>query len=62
MEQNNQTLAQEKAKNLTDKTIKELEAEQKANEIEQTDVRETLGNILYELRGDDEQEKRAKII
>lgn len=41
MEQNHQTLAQEKAKNLTDKTIEELEAEQKANEIEQADVRET---------------------
>ena len=60
MEQNNQTLAQEKAKNLTDKTIEELEAEQKANEIEQTDVRETLGNILYELRGDDEAREKSK--
>ena len=60
MEQNNQTLAQEKAKNLTDKTTEELEAEQKANEIEQTDVRETLGNILYELRGDDEAREKSK--
>ena len=60
MEQNNQTLAQEKAKNLTDKTIEELEAEQKTNEIEQTDVRETLGNILYELRGDDEAREKSK--
>ena len=60
MEQNNQTLAQEKAKNLTDKTIEELEAEQKANEIEQADVRETLGNILYELRGDDEAREKSK--
>lgn len=60
MEQNNQTLAQKKAKNLTDKTIEELEAEQKANEIEQTDVRETLGNILYELRGDDEAREKSK--
>lgn len=60
MEQNNQTLAQEKAKNLTDKTIEELEAEQKANEIEQTSVRETLGNIVYELRGDDEAREKSK--
>ena len=60
MEQNNQTLAQEKAKNLTDKTIEELEAEQKANEIEQTSVRETLGNIIYELRGDDEAREKSK--
>lgn len=60
MEQNNQTLAQEKAKNLTDKTIEELEAEQKANEIEQTDVRETLGNLVYELRGDDEAREKSK--
>lgn len=60
MEQNNQALAQEKAKNLTDKTIEELEAEQKANEIEQTSVRETLGNIVYELRGDDEAREKSK--
>lgn len=60
MEQNHQALAQEKAKNLTDKTIEELEAEQKANEIEQADVRETLGNILYELRGDDEAREKSK--
>lgn len=60
MEQNNQTLAQEKAKNLTDKTIEELEAEQKAKEIEQTNVRETLGNIVYELRGDDEAREKSK--
>lgn len=60
MEQNNQALAQEKAKNLTDKTIEELEAEQKANEIEQADVRETLGNIVYELRGDDEAREKSK--
>lgn len=60
MEQNNQTLVQEKAKNLTDKTIEELEAEQKANEIEKTDVRETLGNILYELRSDDEAREKSK--
>lgn len=60
MEQNNQTLAQEKAKNLTDKTIEELEAEQKANEIEQADVRETLGNLVYELRGDDEARNKSK--
>lgn len=60
MEQNNQTLAQEKAKNLTDKTIEELEAEQKANEIEQTSVRETLGNLVYELRGDDEAREKSK--
>lgn len=60
MEQNNQTLAKEKAKNLTDKTVEELEAEQKANEIEQVDVRETLGNILYELRGDDEAREKSK--
>lgn len=60
MEQNNQALAQEKAKNLTDKTIEELEAEQKANEIEQADARETLGNILYELRGDDEAREKSK--
>lgn len=60
MEQNNQTLAQEKAKNLTDKTIEELEAEQKANEIGQADVRETLGNLVYELRGDDEAREKSK--
>lgn len=60
MEQNNQTLAQEKAKNLTDKTIEELEAEQKANGIEQADVRETLGNLVYELRGDDEARNKSK--
>ena len=60
MEQNNQALAQEKAKNLTDKTIEELEAEQKANEIEQADVRETLGNLVYELRGDDEAREKSK--
>lgn len=60
MEQNHQALAQEKAKNLTDKTIEELEAEQKANEIEQTSVRETLGNIVYELRGDDEAREKSK--
>ena len=60
MEQNNQTLAQEKAKNLTDKTIEELEEEQKANEIEQADVRETLGNLIYELRGDDEARNKSK--
>lgn len=60
MEQNHQTLAQEKAKNLTDKTIEELEAEQKANEIEQADVREALGNLVYELRGDDEAREKSK--
>ena len=59
-EQNNQALAKEKAKNLTDKTIEALEAEQQANEVEQAGVRETLNNIVFELRGDDEAREKSK--
>ena len=60
VEQNNRTFAQEKAKNLTDKTIEELEAEQQDNETEQASVREALGNIVFELRGDDEAREKSK--
>lgn len=60
MEQNRQALAQEKAKNLTDKTMDELEDSQQANETEQTTVREALSNIIYELRGDDEAREKSK--
>lgn len=60
VEQNNRTLAQEKAKNLTDKTIEELQAELLANETEQASVQEALGNIVYELRGDDEAREKSK--
>lgn len=60
MEQNRQALVQEKAKNLTDKTIDELEDSQQANETEQTTVREALSNIIYELRGDDEAREKSK--
>lgn len=60
VEQNNRTLVQEKAKNLTDKTIEALEAEQQAHEVEQAGVRESLNNIVFELRGDNEAREKSK--
>lgn len=62
MEQNNQTLAQKKAKNLTDKTIEELEAEQKPMKSNKLMFGKRWATFFMNFEAMMKQEKRAKII